>query len=128
MTSPTTTIMQTKGGKSMKYATRMEILMGGQLTSGVKRLTATSKGLNYGYAIQTKIKILKNHLDAPHNVCYEDSLIACDQGFIGVDELDKYKKEHLSVILKELNNLGKEKSITVDAKDIEFTEIEEDND
>lgn len=129
MTNPVgPAIMQTKGGKSMKYATRMEILMGGQLTSGVKRLTATSKGLNYGYAIQTKIKILKNHLDAPHNVCYEDSLIACDKGFIGLDELDKYKKEHISVILKELNNLGKEKAITVDANDIEFTETEEDND
>lgn len=90
MTGPP--IMQTKGGKSMKYATRMEILMGGQLTSGIKRLTATSKGLNYGYAIQTKIKILKNHLDAPHNVCYEDSLIACDKGFISVSDLDQYKK------------------------------------
>ena len=120
--------MQTKGGKSMKYATRMEILMGGQLTSGIKRLTATSKGLNYSYAIQTKIKILKNHLDAPHNVCYEDSIIACDQGFIGVDELDKYKKEHISQILKELNELGKEKQVKVDVNDIEFTEIEEEND
>lgn len=128
MTSPTTTIMQTKGGKSMKYATRMEILMGGQLTSGIKRLTATSKGLNYSYAIQTKIKILKNHLDAPHNVCYEDSIIACDQGFIGVGELDKYKKEHISQILKELNELGKEKQVKVDVNDIEFTEIEEEND
>ena len=128
MTSPTTTIMQTKGGKSMKYATRMEILMGGQLTSGIKRLTATSKGLNYSYAIQTKIKILKNHLDAPHNVCYEDSIIACDQGFIGVGELDKYKKEHISQILKELNELGKEKQVNVDVNDIEFTEIEEEND
>lgn len=126
MTGPP--IMQTKGGKSMKYATRMEILMGGQLTSGIKRLTATSKGLNYGYAIQTKIKILKNHLDAPHNVCYEDSLIACDKGFISVSDLDQYKKEHLSKILKELNNLGKEKSIIIEAKDVEFTESEEDND
>lgn len=116
--------METKGGKSMKYATRMEILMGGQLTAGIKRLTATSKGLNYSYAIQTKIKILKNHLDAPHNVCYEDNLIACDKGFIGVDELDTYKKEHISSILKELNNLGKEKSISVEAKDVEFTESE----
>lgn len=117
-------VMETKGGKSMKYATRMEILMGGQLTAGIKRLTATSKGLNYSYAIQTKIKILKNHLDAPHNVCYEDNLIACDKGFIGVDELDTYKKEHISAILKELNNLGKEKSISVEAKDVEFTESE----
>ena len=121
-------VMETKGGKSMKYATRMEILMGGQLTAGIKRLTATSKGLNYSYAIQTKIKILKNHLDAPHNVCYEDNLIACDKGFIGVNELDAYKKEHISQILKELNELGKEKQVKVDVNDIEFTEIEEEND
>lgn len=128
MTNPVgPAIMQTKGGKSMKYATRLEILMGGQLTSGVKRLTATSKGLNYGYGIQTKIKILKNHLDAPHNVCYEGPLVACDKGFIGVNELDAYKKEHIAQILKELNDLGKDKNITIDSNDIEFVENEEEN-
>lgn len=120
-------IMQTKGGKSMKYATRLEILMGGQITSGVKRLTATSKGLSYGYGIQTKIKILKNHLDAPHNVCYEGPLVACDKGFIGVDELDTYKKEHISQILKELNNLAKDRNVVIETSDIEFTENEEEN-
>ena len=123
-----TPIMQTKGGKSLKYATRMEILMGGQLTSGIKRLTATSKGLNYAYGIQTKIKILKNHLDAPHNVCYEGPLVACDKGFIGVDDLDKYKKEHIADILKQLNELGKENNVTVDVGDVEFNETEEDMD
>lgn len=117
--------LQTKGGKSLKYSTRLEILLGGQLTASTKRLTATSKGLNYGYAIQTKIKVLKNHLDAPHNVCYEDSMIACDKGFIGLTELDKYKKEHLSSIIKELNKLGQAKSITIEASDIEFVENDE---
>lgn len=120
-------IMQTKGGKSMKYATRLEILMGGQLTAGVKRLTATSKGLNYGYGIQTKIKILKNHLDAPHNVCYEGNLVASDQGFIGVDELDTYKKEHITQILKQLNELGKDKGVKVEESDISFEESEEED-
>lgn len=118
-------IMQTKGGKSLKYATRLEILMGGQLTSGIKRLTAKSKGLDYAYGIQTKIKILKNHMDAPHNVCYEGSLVACDKGFIGIDELDVYKKEHVSDILKQLNQLGKDKNILINAEDIEFEEGEE---
>ena len=56
----------------------LEILLGGQLTSGTKRLTASSKGLNYSYGIETKIKVLKNHLDAPHNVCYEGNMIASD--------------------------------------------------
>lgn len=128
MTNPVgPAIMQTKGGKSMKYATRLEILMGGQLTAGVKRLTATSKGLNYGYGIQTKIKILKNHLDAPHNVCYEGNLIACDKGFIGVDELETYKKDHITQILKQLNELGKDKGVKVEASDVQFEEQDEDD-
>lgn len=117
-------IMQTKGGKSMKYATRLEILMGGQLTSGTKRLTATSKGVNYSYGIETKIKVLKNHLDAPHNVCYEGNMIASDLGFIAPDDLDKYKKEHISDIVKELNRLADGK-FEIDASDVSFSEVED---
>lgn len=116
-------IMQTKGGKSMRYATRLEFLMGGQLTSGTKRLTATYKGLNYSYGIETKIKVLKNHLDAPHNVCYEGKMIASDLGFISVEDLDSYKKDHISLILKELNEMGKGK-VKITEKDIEFIEEE----
>ncbi len=125
MTNPVgPAIMQTKGGKSLKYATRLEILMGGQLTSGIKRLTATSKGLNYSYGIETKIKILKNHLDAPHNVCYEGQMIACDVGFISPDDLDLYKKEHISEILRQLNEMSTDgKEIT--EKDVVFEETEE---
>jgi hypothetical protein len=124
MTSMSGPIMQTKGGKSLKYATRLEILMGGQLTSGIKRLTATSKGLNYSYGIQTKIKVLKNHLDAPHNVCYEGSIIATDTGFVGLDDLDTYKKEHISVILKQLKDMA-EGNLDIEEKDINFTEVED---
>lgn len=116
--------MQTKGGKSMKYATRLEILLGGQLTSGIKRLTASSKGVNYSYGIETKIKVLKNHLDAPHNVCYEGNMIASDMGFIAPDDLDAYKKEHIGDILKELNKLAEGK-FEISASDIEFNETED---
>lgn len=125
MTNPVgPAIMQTKGGKSLKYATRLEILMGGQLTSGVKRLTATYKGSDYSYGIETKIKILKNHLDAPHNVCYEGKMIASDVGFVDPEDLDDYKKNHISNILKKLQEItNTDKIITVD--DIEFKEIEE---
>ena len=124
MTSMSGPIMQTKGGKSLKYATRLEILLGGQPTSGIKRLTAVSKGLNYSYGIQTKIKVLKNHLDAPHNVCYEGPIIATDTGFVGLDELDRYKKEHISVILKQLNELA-EGNFEVNESDVNFTEVED---
>jgi hypothetical protein len=125
MTNPVgPAIMQTKGGKSLKYATRLEILMGGQLTSGIKRLTATSKGVTYSYGIETKVKILKNHLDAPHNVCYEGKMIASDLGFISPDDLDEYKKEHINEILKELNRLS-DGDADITAKDVEFGETED---
>lgn len=124
MTSMSGPIMQTKGGKSLKYATRLEILLGGQLTSGIKRLTAVSKGVNYSYGIQTKIKILKNHLDAPHNVCYEGPIIASNTGFVGMDELDRYKKENIAEILKQLNDLA-EGGFDIKESDVSFTEQEE---
>lgn len=125
MTNPVgPAIMQTKGGKSLKYATRLEILLGGQLTSGTKRLTASSKGINYSYGIETKIKVLKNHLDAPHNVCYEANMIASDMGFIAPDDLDTYKKDHIGAILKELNKLADGK-FEIKANEIEFNEAED---
>lgn len=116
-------IMRTKGGSSLGYSVRLCFQLGSQLTSGVKRLTATYKSATYSFAIETKIKVTKNHLDAPHNVCYEGSLIACDLGFIGVDELDEYKKTHISKIIKELEKLSGESGIT--EKDITFQEVEE---
>ena len=119
-------IMRPKGGNAFKYATRLEILMGGQLTAGVKRLTATAKGLNYSYGTETKIKVLKNHLNAPHNVCYEGPLVATDTGFISLDSLDEYKKTHVARLLKELQSMGKDK-ISVNESDIEFQESEEED-
>lgn len=115
--------LQTRGGKTLKWSVRMEILMGGQLTAGIKRLTATAKGLNYSYGIETKIKVLKNHLDAPHNVCYEGKLVASDIGFIDIEDLEDYKKNHISEILKQLNDKANGDT-KVKAEDVEF--IEED--
>lgn len=123
MTNPVgPAIMQTKGGKSLKYATRLEILMGGQLTSGIKRLTATAKGLNYAYGIETRIRVLKNHLDAPYNVTYENKIIATDTGFVSLDELDDYKKTHVSNILKQL---AEKKGATFNENDIKYEEVQD---
>ena len=121
-------IMTPKCGKSLRYSTRLEIILGGQLTAGTKRLTATSKGVTYSYGIETKIKVQKNHLDAPHNVCYEGKLIASDMGFIAIEDLEQYKKEHIGSILKELNKrLSEQGQSEISEKDIEFTEEEEEN-
>ena len=102
--------LQLKGGNSIFYAARLIILLGGQLKSSVKKLTATSKGLSYNYGIQTKIKVLKNQLPNPYTVTYEGEVICTPHGMIGVekDVVDAYRKEHVSDILKQLNELGTE--------------------
>ena len=117
-------VMKTKGGSSLHYATRLQILLGGQLTSGTKRLTATSKGFTYGYGIETKIKILKNHLDQPFNIVREDKMIATDLGFISPSDVEEYKKEHMGYIIKELTNMSKG-SIEITEDDIEFGSVSE---
>ncbi len=120
-------IMTPKCGKSMRYSTRLEIILGGQLTAGTKRLTATSKGANYSYGIETKIRVNKNHLDSPYNVVYEGKLVASDIGFVSINELDAFKKQHVSNILKELNNrLRQEGKEETTIEDIQFVEEEED--
>ena len=118
-------IMRTKGGNSLHYSCRLQILLGGQLTSGTKRLTATSKGFTYGYGIETKIKILKNHLDQPFNIVREDKMVATDLGFISPNDLEEYKKEHMGDIIKELTEMSKG-TIQIDEKDIEFGSDETD--
>lgn len=96
-----------KGGQSMFYAARLIILCGGQLTSGAKRLTATAKGRNYNFAIQTKLKVLKNQLPAPFTVSYEGEVICTPHGMISTDKeaLESYKKEHIGEIIKNLNSI-----------------------
>ena len=124
MSNPTGPAQQKpKGGASLEYASRLIIQVGKSLSAGIKRLSATSKGLNYYYGIQTSLKVLKNHLDAPNNVTYEGNIVATDTGYIGVDELDSYKKTHVSRLLKELNKLADGK-VEINADDIDFVEEE----
>ena len=124
MTNPVgPAIMRTKGGASMTYSTRIQFLLGGQITSGIKRLTATYKGFNYGYGIETKIKVLKNHLDAPFNVVREDKMIATDLGFISPNDIESYKKEHMKDIINELAKLTNGTASEIKEEDITFETI-----
>lgn len=117
-----------KGGNSLFYAARLIILCGGQLKAGVKRLTATSKGLNYNYAMQTKLKVLKNQLPAPYTLTYEGDVICTPHGLISTDKnvVDEYKKNHVADILKHLNETSTNGDIVTDADSIVFGEEDED--
>lgn len=123
--------LEMKGGKSITYRSRLILLVGGQLKASIKRLSAVSKGLTYNYAIQTKIKVLKNQLPSPFNVTYEGDFICTDIGIIGTskEEQDEYKKNRAPEILKKLNeiaaNNGKGESVA-NVEDISFVEENDD--
>ena len=115
--------LELKGGKSVTYRSRLIILLGGQLKASVKKLTATSKGLNYNWGVQTKIKVLKNQLPSPYDLTYEGEFICTGFGIIGMDknEQDEYKKTKVPIIMKRLSDGNTE----IKSDDITFGESEE---
>lgn len=122
--------LEMKGGKSVGYRSRLVILLGGQLKAGIKKLTATSKGLNYNWGVQTKVKVMKNQLPTPFNVTYEGEFICTDIGIIGTDKesQDSYKKNRIPVILKKLGEIAESNGRTesLSADDVKFIEIADD--
>ena len=124
--------IQLKGGNSIFYASRLIILLGGQLKASTKKLTAISKGLTYNYGIQTKIKVLKNQLPNPYTVTYEGEVICTPHGMISTekDAIDAYRKEHVAYILKQLNDVSVNNNANIvisNSDDIMFTESDEEN-
>ena len=122
--------LELKGGHCIFYASRLIILMGGQLKASIKKLTATAKGYTYNYATQTKMKVIKNQLPSPYTLTYEGDIVCTPTGFIKADkeEIDAYKKSHISNILESLNQIAESSSnvsLDVDTDDITFAESEE---
>lgn len=117
-----------KGGNSFYYGARLILLCGSQLSASVKKLVATSKGLNYNYALQTKLKVLKNQLPSPYTVTYEGEVICTPHGLISTDKdvLDQYKKTHVADILKQLNASSDGSVKVTENDDIEYGEEEAD--
>lgn len=114
-----------KGGKSLFYGAHgLVILCGGQLTAATKKLFATSKGANYNYAIESKLKCIKNQLPEPFTVTYEGKVVCTPHGYICPEKLDEYKKKYIPDILKRLNEeMSKNGSSgQVSENDITFTE------
>lgn len=116
-----------KGGNSMYYASRLIILLGGQLKASTKKLTAQSKGLTYNYGIQTKIKVLKNQLPNPFTVTYEGEVICTPHGMIGVEkpDIETYRKQYVGDILKSLQDMNTKNDIVISETDITYSEEEE---
>lgn len=112
--------IELKGGKSLYYAARLIIHMGGTAKAGVKKLTATAKGASYNYGITTKIKVTKNQLPSPFNITYEGDIACVHCGFCSVDKLDEYKKTHGKELLERLEKTTE--ALSADVTDITFSE------
>ena len=121
--------LQMKGGNAFLYASRLTILLGGTIKAATRRLTATSKGETYTYGLVSKIKVVKNQLDAPYGLTYEGTFCCVPDGMVSEGKLDQYKKEHVSSILKQLQqqllDKGKDAS-SITEEDINFGEEESD--
>jgi len=123
MAAPT---VKYKNGNTFYYACHGLIVhVGGALTSGTKKLKAVSKGATYRYGLETKIKVVKNHLPSPYNVTYEGNMICTAHGLIDKEELPQYQKEHIGDMLAQLNEQLTKSNKTADAEDVVFTEDEE---
>ena len=105
------------GGDTLFYGCRLGVHVGGIARAGTKRLKAVLKGEEYQYGNVTKISVFKNQLPTPFNVTYNGTMCCVHNGIISEDEIDKYKKEHLSTILNRLNTQNIE-----NINDITFTE------
>ena len=118
--------IELKGGKTFYYGARLIFHLGGIAKSATKKLTATAKGQTYNYGIVTKIKVTKNQLPTPYNVTYEGTMCCVHNGIIPEEDLDSYKKEYMSTILKHIEELQEQSGTkeNVSEDDIEFDESE----
>lgn len=109
-------------GEGLYFHARLVIQLGGNANASITFLNATSKGEKYTYGIETKIKVIKNHLDAPYNITYDGKMACVSNSIIGLDEEDQWKKDNAQELLKSLQamleNDGKSEVLT--EADIEF--------
>lgn len=109
------------GGDTFQYGIRLGIHVGGVARAGTKKLKATLKGDEYQYGNITKISVFKNQLPTPHNVTYSGTMCCVHNGIISEDNIDKYKKEHLPLILERIQQTAN-KVVDGGINDIVFSE------
>ena len=113
--------IELKGGKSIFFAARLILHLGGAAKASTKKLSATAKGQTYDYGVVTKVKCTKNQLPTPYNVTYNGTFCCLHNGIYTEGEVDDYKKTYMKDLLKQIEERG---NISVNEKDVEFTETE----
>jgi hypothetical protein len=86
--------IKAKGGEALWLASSFVFLFGNQKKAGINHIDATKDGRKVGFAIRTKISVLKNHVNG---IQYKDGkVIAVPTGYIDdtKEALEEYKKEY----------------------------------
>lgn len=107
------TVIKHKGGEFMFFNSRIIVHIGGILTHGTSKLTATALGQDFQYGTKAKIKCEKNHVTGIERT---GEIASTPHGYVNPDELDVYKKEKRQFIHDSLN-------VSYD-DEVNFTEVE----
>jgi hypothetical protein len=99
--------VKNSGGEGFGYSARLIIHMGGVASPSIERLKAISGGETYQYGIQTKINIVKNHVN---DITYEGKICSLAHGLWSPDKLDEYKKTYSKFLLNKLKQIGSKSS------------------
>lgn len=119
--------IENSGGKTLGYAVRLGIHVGGTAKASTKKLKMTYKGQEYQYGTITKISVFKNQLPTPFNVTYSGTMCCVHNGIISEAELDDYKKTYMPVIFERMKEtLGDANLQGAKLEDTSFIESDED--
>lgn len=89
-------ILMNKGGQTFAFGCRLLYEFGGTMSASVKRISGTSKGRELAYAVETRARIVKNHIDGEFGgISMEGKVISTPHGFISPNGLEEYKKKNI---------------------------------
>jgi hypothetical protein len=102
-------VVKHKGGEAFYFGCRLGFHFGGIASHG----TAVVKAENtkdkvkrtIAYGVDTKVSVFKNHVDGPlGGISLEGKIMSTPHGFIFEEDLQEYKKEHISFFRDALND------------------------
>lgn len=118
-TSAPQPIVKHKGGEGFYYGARLIVHMGGVVSHGVQTLKATTKGRNYHFGVETKIKCDKNQVNG---VTLEGKIASTPHGFVNPDKINDYKENYKEHILEQMNlDSGQGSDIGIEKEEKEFS-------
>jgi len=116
-------VMKNKGGEAFYFAARLMYQFGGIKSNGAKAVKFTSKKKEVQIGVETRVSVVKNHLDGElGGISMDGRVVSTPHGFISPESINDYKRDH---ILYYRERLGDN---TLEAKDISVQKLTVDED